>query len=397
MSNPGRDVALAAGLRAALESHVLHRPAEGAPPPGAVVGLSCRGRRWTVPAGDRQTRDDRGLLSRPLPMTAGTAFDLGSLTKVVGTTSALLALVDRGDLSLDAPLATALPAAAGSWLGEVTCRELLLHRAGLWEWWPTYASAATAEAAVRLVLSLPARYPRDRERHYSDLGFMLLGAVVAGTCPLGTAVESLVLRPLGLRHTTYGEPARIDDAVSVDVAAGAPGDVVERQMLATGDPYPVPVSPDAFDGWRTSVRVGQVDDGNAFHAFGGAAGHAGLFSTADDLLQWGERVLAALQGDGPWRREVITEFLATGPDDGQRLGFRSWVSVLGDCTAEVFGHPGFPGVVAAVLPMHDAAVVLLTNRLHLEDPRRAIATETMWQPVLGDVHALLHTHLLMED
>jgi CubicO group peptidase (beta-lactamase class C family) len=399
-SNPRLDSAVMTALRAALDEHVLRRPATGddagrPPPPGAVLAVAGPTGRSVVPAGWRQVRDEDGPLTDPLPMTAGTAHDLGSLTKVVGTTSAVLALVDRGELALDAPLSALLPAALSSaveesWLREVTCRELLLHRAGLWEWWPTYVSARSADDAVRLVLQLPPRYARDEGRHYSDLGFMLLGAVVASAQPLADAVGSLVLRPLGLDQTSYGTP------LSVDVAAGARGDIVEQGMLASGEPWPVPVAADAFGSWRTRVRVGEVDDCNAFHAFGGAAGHAGLFSTADDLLRWGEAVLASLQGDGPWRREVVTAFLTPGPDRGQRLGFRSWESRCGDCSAEAFGHPGFPGVVAAVLPAHVTVVVLLTNRLHVDDPQLAVATEAMWQPVLDDVHALLHDQLLME-
>lgn len=379
------------GLHGALVTHVLRAGDQRSqPPPGAVLGLSSPAGRWVVAAGLRQVRDDVGPLAHPLPMTAGTAHDLGSLTKVVATTSAMLTLVHRGELSLDAPLASLLSDARQSWLGEVTCRELLLHRAGLWEWWPTYVSARSPEEAVRLVLRLPARYSRDEDRHYSDLGFMLLGAVVAGTRPLAGVVRSLVLRPLGLADTSYGgsRPGL--------VAAGAPGDAVERHMLATGEPYPVPVAADDFAGWRTRIRVGEVDDGNAFHTFGGAAGHAGLFSTADDLLHWGEALLASLRGAGPWRRESVADFIAPGPDEGQRLGFRSWASVRGDCSTEAVGHPGFPGVVAGVLPAHDAVVVMLTNRLHLDDPLLAVGTETMWQAVLDDVHALVHDRMLRE-
>jgi CubicO group peptidase (beta-lactamase class C family) len=269
-------------------------------------------------------------------------------------------------------------------LAEVTCRDLLLHRAGLWEWWPTYLSARTSAEALALVMGLPARYPRDSGRHYSDLGFMLLGAVVAGRRPLADSVAALVLQPLGLASTRYG------GAVEETVAAGAPGDVVEQHMLASGEPYPVPLDGADFARWRTRVRVGEVDDGNAFHAFGGAAGHAGLFSTADDLLDWGTALLDSLPGAGPWRRETLDAFFTPGPDAGQRLGFRSWVTSFGGCSVEAIGHPGFPGVVAAVLPAHATTVVLLTNRLHVTDPGLAVATQAMWQPVLDDVHAALH-------
>lgn len=385
MSSP-RPRTAASPLQVALDRRVLRARQDGrAAPPGGVLAVSSRaGRRQAVAAGHRQVFDDVGPLDRPLPMTPRTAHDLGSLTKVVATTTAVLTRVDRGELSLDAPLSALLPAALSPRLGELTCRELLLHRAGLWEWWPTYVTARSPDEAIDLVLRLPPRYERDAGRHYSDLGFMLLGAVVADGRPLADVVDELVLRPLDLAQTSYARP-RVDD-----IACGARGDAIERRMLATGEPHPVPVAAAAFDGWRDRVRVGEVDDGNAFHAFGGVAGHAGLFSTAGDLLRWGRALLASLRGSGPWSRATVSQFFAAGPDEGQRLGFRSWQSRCEDCMIEAFGHPGFPGVVAAVLPEHDACVVLLTNRLHLSEPQQAVEIEPVWQAVLDDVHAMLH-------
>lgn len=369
----------------ALDRLVLRVRQDGkVAPPGGVLAVSSLAGRTAVASGHRQVFDDAGRLERPLPMTAGTAHDLGSLTKVVATTTAVLARVGRGELCLDAPLSELLAAARSSRLGDLTARELLLHRAGLWEWWPTYVAAGSSDEAIDLVLRLPPRYGRDAGRHYSDLGFMLLGAVLAGGRSLADVVDELVLGPLGLAQTSFARP------VVDDIACGARGDVIERRMLATGEPHPVPVAATAFDGWRYRVRVGEVDDGNAFHAFGGVAGHAGLFSTADDLLRWGDALLASLRGSGPWSPAAVSLFLAAGPDQEQRLGFRSWQTRWQDCVTDAFGHPGYPGAVAAVLPEHDACVVLLTNRLHVPNPQQAIVVEPVWQAVLDDVHALLH-------
>lgn len=372
-------------LQAALDRRLLGVPPAGrAAPPGGVLAVSSPAGRTAVAAGHRQEFDDAGPLERPLPMTPGTVHDLGSLTKVVATTTAVLTRVDRDELSLDAALSALLPAARRSPLAELTCRELLLHRAGLWEWWPLYIDTASAAEAVDRVLRLAPRYRRGTGRHYSDLGFMLLGAVLADGRPLADAVDELVLRPLGLSETSYAVP------IGDDIACGARGDAVERRMLETDEPYPVQVATSAFNGWRDRVRVGEVDDGNAFHAFAGVAGHAGLFSTAGDLLCWGEALLASLRGSGPWRPATVSAFFAAGPDEGQRLGFRSWQTRCGDCTTQVFGHPGFTGVVAGVLPEHDSCVVLLTNRLHVPDPLQAVEMEPMWRAVLDDVHDVLH-------
>lgn len=329
-------------------------------PAGAVLGLGLPAGDSVVAVGHRQLFDDGGLLPDPPPMTPWTAHDLGSVTKAIGTTTMLMALVSAGRLALDDEL------------------ELLLrHRAGLWEWWPTYAETA---APLDVVRGLPRRYPVDAGRHYSDLGFMLLGSLVCETTgqDLPAAFETLVAEPFGLPETRYGGPVRASD-----VAAGQLGDEIERRMIGTGEPYPVRVEPDAFTGWRTGVVVGEPGDGNAFHSFAGAAGHAGLFSTPADLLRWGRGVLASTAGAGPLDPAVVERFWAPGPDEGQRLGFRS--RAVGGCSA--FEHPGFPGAGVALLPAHRATVVLLTNRLHRQGPPPVF--EPSWAAVLAGAHELL--------
>lgn len=324
-----------------VSARLLARPDA---PPGAVVALG-RPESSAVRAAGLRSRDGS-------PMTPGTAFDLGSVTKVVGTTTMLIRLVEAGLLTL-----------------SDEHRLWLRHRAGLWEWWPLYAEPAPP---LETIGSLPLRHEPDTGRHYSDLGFMLLGELVTSVTgkDLRGSFADLVAGPFGLEQTAYGAP------VSTDVAAGQSGDEIERTMIATGEPYPVPVPIDAFTGWRTGVLAGEVGDGNAFHAFGGAAGHAGLFSTAPDLLGWGR----ALLGLDP---EVLRMFWAEGPDPGQRLGFRSR-SVHG-CAA--YEHPGFPGAGVAVFPAHAATVVLLTNRLHRPGP--PVPFEPWWALALDGVHEVL--------
>lgn len=325
-----------------VSARLLTRPDA---PPGAVVALG---------GPESSQVHAAGLRSRAgTPMTPDTAFDLGSVTKVVATTTMLIRQVETGRLTL----------------GDQH-RLWLRHRAGLWEWWPLYAEPAPPLDTIR---SLPLRYEPDTGRHYSDLGFMLLGDLVTSVTglELRAAFAELVARPFGLEQTSYAGPVSDDD-----VAAGQIGDEIERTMIATGEPYPVPVSSDAFSGWRSGVLAGEVGDGNAFHAFGGVAGHAGLFSTAPDLLRWGRGLL----GLDP---EVLRMFWAPGPDPGQRLGFRSR-SVHG-CTA--YEHPGFPGAGVAVFPAHAATVVLLTNRLHRPGP--PVPFEPWWALALDGVHEIL--------
>src|SRR5262249_334383 len=136
-------------------------------------------------------------------------------------------------------------------------------------------------------------------------------------------------------------------------------DAIERRMVETGVPYPVDASAAGFP-WRTHLLVGEVNDGNAFHAFGGAAGHAGVFTTAADLLAFAEGVRSALGANGWVRRETALAFTNPGVDPGQALGFRVWRDPAG----RAIGHEGFPGVAFALLPDEGASVVMITNRLH---------------------------------
>lgn len=343
--------------------------ADGAPP-GACLAVRAPGVDRVAVTGYRQVLGVDG----PLPLTPVTGHDLASVTKAF-TTTALVALgVDLAD-RVPRYLSDAPP---------VTVDDLLLHRGGLWEWWPTYCDATGPEEGARLVRRLPQRYARGSGRHYSDLGFMLLGQVVAvaAGAALPDALRQLVLDPAGLHDTAFAAP------VGAEVAASGIGDAIERRMLDTGEPYPVPRSAADFTGWRRHVIVGDVADGNACHTFGGVSGHAGLFSTVEDLLRLGASLCATAAGDGPWSAPVLAAYLAAGPDAGQSRGFRSWRTTVGGCTATAYGHPGFTGTTLAILPEHGASVVLATNRVHVRG--EPVPNEVMWAPALDAAHRLLH-------
>lgn len=335
-------------------------------PPGACLAVRAPGVDALAVTGHRQVLG----VDAPLPMTPETAVDLASVTKAF-TTTALVALgVDPAD-----PLRRYLPGAP-----PVSLDDLLLHRGGLWEWWPTYCDVTGPDEGARLARELPLRYTPGRGRHYSDLGFMLLGQVVSAVAgaPLPDALRELVLDPAGLAQTAYGAP------VSAEVAASGTGDAIEQRMLDTGEPYPVPRSPADFTGWRHHVIVGEVADGNAFHTFGGVSGHAGLFSTVEDLLRLGAALCAG--GEGAW--QALPAYLAPGPDPGQSRGFRSWRTTVDGCRATAYGHPGFTGTTLAVLPAHRASVVLATNRLQVGG--EPVPNDVLWAPALHAAHQLLH-------
>jgi CubicO group peptidase (beta-lactamase class C family) len=343
-------------------------------PPGVCLAVSHDGRVDWAARGVAQRFDDAGAVDDPAPMNLGTRSDLGSVTKLIATTTALMALVDTGELTLETHLWEILPWIATAPCAAVTIAQLLEHRAGLWEWWPLYLSASDPTTALHTAANLPLRFRPDQARHYSDLGFILLGAVVAevGGGRLDDVVAELVLGPVGLSATRYGEPVG-----GAPVAASSTGDRIERRMIETGDPYPVIGDAGRFTGWRQHVLVGEVNDGNAFHALDSIAGHAGLFSSAADLLRFGDATLAALAGSGLATPALVGRFLCAGADPGQGLGWRRWDV---DPDTEAWGHTGFPGVAVGILPALGATVALVTNRLHVPGVPRA--TEPIWELAL---------------
>lgn len=350
--------------------------------PGFVLGRSIGDKREILAFGNRQVFG----VESPLPMDPKTIFDLGSITKILATTAGIMRLLDTGAIALDDQVCKFLPRWAGTEKEEVTVRDLLLHRSGLWEWRPLYVHSRDPLSAVRQIAEIPLRYPKGAGRHYSDLGFISLGQILVKVMGEGlrASIDALVLNPLALRETQFATPIS-----SKSIAATSFGDSIEKEMVLSKVPFPVPESATDFEYWREHILVGEVNDGNAFHVFGGISGHAGLFSSADDLLAFGETMNASFRGEGQYSQSVAQEFLATGPDFGQQLGFRSWTHTYQGCTTEFFGHTGFPGTVLAFSPFHDCVVALMTNRLHVHGV--PTPTELIWQPFLNSIHQKLHS------
>lgn len=306
-----------------------------APPYGAVVGT---GRAGIAAAGARNLAGD--------PVTVSTWFDLASVTKLV-TTVALIQLVSAGQVDLGAAAGSYWPPA-----GDLVVSDLLSHSSGLPAWQPLYAALGPGrqdrDAALRLAVSLP----RDEPGRYcySDLGFMVLGEVVAAVAgrPLPAALRSLVFDPLGvdLRFAA--------DLEGAEAAASSRGDEVERRMVATGEPYPIRF-PASFDRWRTYELVAEANDGNCYHGLGGVSGHAGLFGTVAALLGLGGELAAPTVLDAA----TVEAFTQEGPHPGQALGFR--VRCLDDGRRLVY-HPGFTGCALGFVPGEQAYAVA-TNRL----------------------------------
>jgi CubicO group peptidase (beta-lactamase class C family) len=274
-------------------------------------------------------------------------YDLASLTKVVGTTTALMVLYDEGKIDLDAPVRQYLPSFSGGMKDRVTIRHLLTHRSGLPPGRDLWRTARTPAEAREQVLATPLACRPGDCYEYSDLGADILGFVVETVAGqrMDKFLEQRVYGPLGMTDTYFLPPASV------------------RWRTA-----PTEVSPP-----RGYPLKGEVHDENAY-ALGGVAGHAGLFSTAADLSIYaqmminggeygGVRVIADSTVKLFTRREAGTR--ALGWDTCNNRG--SCGSLMGE---SAYGHTGFTGTSLWVDPNRDLFVILLTNRVHAAKAQR---------------------------
>ncbi len=274
-------------------------------------------------------------------------YDLASLTKVIGTTTAIMVLFDQGRIDLDAPVSRYLPDFSGGLKDQVTVRHLLTHRAGLpagRELWRMAQTPADARAAV---LASPIQCTPGNCYEYSDLGADLLGFVAEAVSgqPLDVFLEREVFAKLGMRDTHYRVPLE-------DILRTAPTEIAPPRG------YPL---------------RGEVHDENAW-ALGGVAGHAGLFSTASDLSVFAQMLLEGGRYNGVRIIADSTVALFTKRAAGHRaLGWDTCAGGAG-CgqylSERAFGHTGFTGTSLWIDPDRQVFVILLTNRVYAARARR---------------------------
>jgi CubicO group peptidase (beta-lactamase class C family) len=278
------------------------------------------------------------------PVTPATIYDLASLTKVIGLTTATMMLVDSGKLDLDAPVQRYVPAFQGPGKERVTIRNLLTHSSGLPAWRPLYREATTRETALALVDTTPLlRQPGDTFV-YSDLGAMALTQVVEAITSrrLDDFLEARLFGPLGMRSTRFLPPLSWRDRIA-------------------------PTENDSS--FRHRILRGEVHDENAAE-LGGVSGHAGLFSNAPDLSRFARWLLRLRTIDSLHARE-FTHRQGIPAGSSRALG---WDTPSENSSAgtkmgpNAFGHTGFTGTSMWFDPDRNVFIILLTNRVN---PTRA--------------------------
>ncbi len=306
-------------------------------------------------------------------MTAGTVFDLASLTKVVATTTATLALVSQGRLELAEPVTRYLPGFVACREGPVTIRHLLTHTAGLPDTRKFFEWCETREDLFRDLLATTLTAPAGTQVTYSDLGFIALGEIVAQVAgqPLDQAVRRLVTEPLGMTGTGYN-------------LAGPPDRFAATERRPDG-----------------TCWTGIVHDENA-RLMGGVAGHAGLFSTAADLARFAAWWVSAADGPvpgSPVPGSPVPVRLRRAAESAQTAGLGGcrglgWVCagdrsdiLAGHWPASAVSHTGFTGTSLALDSPSGAWAILLTNAVHFGRDNTAI------KALRRDVHDALAADL----
>jgi uncharacterized protein YbbC (DUF1343 family)/CubicO group peptidase (beta-lactamase class C family) len=285
----------------------------------------------------------RRIVPDPAPMTTDTVFDIASLTKPLGTTLAVLSLVERGAVKLDAPVGRYLEEFRRPAFSQVTIHRLLTHSAGFPAIPPPGAVRPAAPATARAFARLPFDYPPGSGTQYSDVGFILLGEVVRRVSgqPLDRYLERTVFKPLKLHDTAFTPPAAWRDRI-------APTEWANGRML-----------------------LGEVHDPRA-RLLGGIAGHAGMFSTAGDLGRLCRMLVSggALEGARVLKAATVERMWTRSPDgSGSRALGWDISSVFARSMLPFFPmespiHTGFTGTSVMIDPRSGAYVVLLTNRVH---------------------------------
>lgn len=351
----------------AVEEHLL---------PGAVVVVGHDGHVVF-----RKAYGMRSLEPTREAMTVDTIFDMASLTKCLATATAVMQLYQLGDFRFDDPVAKYLPAFAANGKQGITIRELLTHYSGLPPDLPLAEPWEGKGTAYQMAFAIAPAGPPGEKFVYSDINFVVLGALVEklSGMTLNTYAERFIFEPMGMRHTRFLPPESWiphiaptqyeHEAAAYGVAglATGPGDVMLRGVVH--DP--------------TSRRMG------------GVAGHAGVFSTADDVAIYAQNLADRLAGRPsrfPLSRRVLELMVKPEqPEGGKALRGFGWDidSPYSSNRGSIFpvgsfGHTGFTGTSLWIDAASDTYVIVLANSVHPNGPKRI----TMLRGKIADAAAM---------
>ncbi|BCW95888.1 MAG: serine hydrolase domain-containing protein [Fimbriimonadales bacterium] len=279
-----------------------------------------------------------------MPASPSTVYDLASLTKPLSTATLALLALEEGKLTLETPVVRFFPDAKH--LQGVLVKHLLTHTSGLPAWRALYKSADSRDAVLQAVLNIPRTRPPAQGYTYSDLGYILMGAILEQVYEQSQAelFRAKIAEPLGLASMTYCPPADWGERIAPTARSESRPDAILR---------------------------GVVHDENA-HALGGVAGHAGLFGSLEDLIRFARMILS---GGRPLLSYYAVQLFLTPqaqignqPPSMHTLALFAHPNPLlprGDLfPPRCVGHSGFTGTVLLFDPQVEMAVILLTNHVY---------------------------------
>jgi uncharacterized protein YbbC (DUF1343 family)/CubicO group peptidase (beta-lactamase class C family) len=304
--------------------------------PGAVILIGNQDRVVY-----RQAFGFRQLKPKKLPMTLDTVFDIASLTKVIATSTAVMQLVETGKLDLEDPVAKYWPEFGVNGKEQITVRDLLTHYSGLRPALDSKPKWSGHDAALRMIEEEKPIFPSGTSFIYSDINFIILGELVSRTSgePLDVYCANHIFKPLGMKDTCF-----------------TPSSVLRPRIAPTQYQH----------GTKGKMLWGEVHDPIAYD-MGGVAGHAGLFSTADDLAIFAQMILdggskGSIQILSPLMVEKMTTPQSPPENMPQRgLGWNIDSSLV---SIGSFGHKGFTGTGIWIDPVSHTYVIILTNRVY---------------------------------
>jgi uncharacterized protein YbbC (DUF1343 family)/CubicO group peptidase (beta-lactamase class C family) len=323
--------------------------------PGAVVLVWHNGQVIY-----RKAFGHRSLEPRREPMTLDTIFDIASLTKIVATTTAVMQLVEHGKVRLNEPVSKYLPDFAQNGKDDVTVRQLLTHHSGLPDGLDLKSTWEGHETALRMAYASTLVFPPGSRFLYSDVNFITLGALVEKVSgeSLDRYCATHIFAPLKMQHTRFLPPAT----------------------------WRAKIAPTQYDEHDHMLR-GVVHDPTS-RRMGGVAGHAGVFSTADDLSKFAQ----ALLGNSPVLSPRSVEKMTTAqqPSNSQVLRGLGWdidspfSSNRGDLLpVGSFGHTGFTGTSLWIDPTTKTYIIILSNAVHPRGKGSAISLRSKLATAVG--------------
>jgi serine-type D-Ala-D-Ala carboxypeptidase len=347
--------------------------------PGAVALVAQRGKIVLF-----EHVGYRSLIPERMPMAKDTIFDLASLTKVMATIPAVMTLVDVGRIALDDPLSKLIPSANLGDKRDLTLRLLLTHSAGLIDWKPFFEKLRDHPLKERKgilrkwIIEEPFAYEPGKGNSYSDLGFMLLEWVIEEKTgeTLPEFVQKNFHGPLGLKRTFFIPVGEEKNSPRPPFTKG--GKISAKEFAATED------CP-----WRKKVLQGEVHDDNAW-TLGGYSGHAGLFSTAEEIYVMANMLREHFFGKRRdfFKPETVREFfrrqgIVKGSDWALGWDTRAWEgsSAGRHFSRDSVGHTGFAGTSIWMDFEKDVIAILLSNRVH---PKRDNDKIKIFRPAFHD-------------